>query len=149
MSEKKVINFYMPSDEHGYLSNFSRHRIFLKDKIWRTVEHYFQAQKFAGKKQEEEIRRAFTPKQAAQIGRDRKNPLRNDWEEVKVGIMKEALVAKFTQHKDLKELLLKTENALLVEHTHKDSFWGDGGYGHGLNMLGKLLMEVREELKNE
>ena len=149
MSEKKVINFYMPSDEHGYLSNFSRHRIFLKGKVWRTVEHYFQAQKFAGKKQEEEVRRAFTPKQAAQIGRDRKNPLRHDWEEVKVGIMKEALIAKFTQHEDLKELLLKTEDALLVEHTARDKFWGDGGHGHGLNMLGKLLMEVREELKNE
>jgi ribA/ribD-fused uncharacterized protein len=121
----------------------------LKDKVWRTVENYFQAQKFAGKKQEEKIRRAFTPKQAAQIGRDRKNPLRLDWEEVKVVIMKEALVAKFTQHKDLREILLKTEDALLVEHTHKDKFWGDGGHGHGKNMLGKLLMEVREELKND
>lgn len=149
MSEKKVIKFYMPTDEYGVFSNFSRHRIFLKGKDWRTVEHYFQAQKFAGKKQEEEIRRAFTPKQAAQIGRDRKNPLRNDWEKVKVSIMKEALIAKFTQHKDLREILLKTEDALLVEYTQKDSFWGDGGYGHGLNMLGKLLMEVREELRDE
>ncbi len=122
MSEKKVIKFYMPTDEYGVFSNFSRHRIFLKDKVWRTIEHYFQAQKFAGKKQEEEIRRAFTPKQAAQIGRDRKNPLRLDWEEVKVEIMREALVAKFTQHKDLREILIKTEDALLVEHTQKDSF---------------------------
>jgi N-glycosidase YbiA len=147
MGEKKIIKFYMPTDEFGVFSNFSRHRIFLKNKVWRTVEHYFQAQKFVGKKQEEEIRRSFTPKAAAQIGRDRKNSLRLDWEAVKVGVMKEALIAKFTQHEDLGEILYKTEDALLVEHTAKDKFWGDGGHGRGLNMLGKLLMEVREELK--
>lgn len=149
MNEKKVIKFYMPSDEYGCFSNFSRHRIFMNGKVWKTVEHYFQAQKFAGTKHEEEVRRAYTPKIAAQLGRGRKKPLRSDWEKVRVGIMREALFAKFTQHDDLKKILLETGDALLVEHIAKDKFWGDGGNGKGLNILGKLLMEVRKELKNE
>ena len=44
--EKKVINFYSTKDAYGCFSNFSRHHLFLKNKIWRTSEHYFQAQKF-------------------------------------------------------------------------------------------------------
>lgn len=148
-SNPKVINFYLPRDEYGCFSNFSPHRIFLKDKTWATSEHYFQAQKFAGTEHEEQVRFAKTPKLAAEMGRDRKRPLRKDWEEVKNDIMREALIAKFTQHKDLKEILLGTGDASLVEHTHKDFYWGDGGDGRGLNMLGKLLIEVREELRKQ
>jgi ribA/ribD-fused uncharacterized protein len=147
MSEKKVINFYLPSGEYGCFSNFSRHHIFLKDKVWKTSEHYFQAQKFEGTKFEEQVRLAPTPKEAANLGRNRKFPFRKDWEEVKDDIMREALQAKFTQNKDLKRILLETGNAELVEHTANDNYWGDGGDGSGRNILGKLLMEVREELK--
>ncbi|HVE58712.1 MAG TPA: NADAR family protein [Pyrinomonadaceae bacterium] len=147
MSEKKVINFYLPSGEYGCFSNFSRHRLFLKDKVWKTSEHYFQAQKFEGTKFEEQVRLAPTPKEAANLGRNRKFPFRKDWKEVKDDIMREALQAKFTQNKDLKRILLETGNAELVEHTANDNYWGDGGDGSGRNILGKLLMEVREELK--
>lgn len=147
--EKKVINFYLTNGEYGCFSNFSRHHIFLKDKIWKTSEHYFQAQKFAGTKHEEELRLADSPMEVAKMGRDRKRPLRRDWEEVKDNIMREALRAKFTQNKDLKKILLETGDAELVEHTANDNYWGDGGDGSGKNMLGKLLMEFREELKNE
>jgi len=149
MKNKAIINFYLPTDIYGCFSNFSRHHIYLKDKVWKTSEHYFQAQKFAGTEFEEKVRLAPTPKEAANLGRNRKFPLRKDWEEVKDEIMREALKAKFTQHKDLKKILLETDDALLIEHTHKDFYWGDGGNGSGKNMLGKLLMEVREELKNE
>jgi ribA/ribD-fused uncharacterized protein len=68
---------------------------------------------------------------------------------VKDDIMREALRAKFTQHEDLRKILLETGDARLVEHTTNDRYWGDGGDGSGLNMLGKLLMELREELRNE
>ena len=54
--------------------------------------------------------------------------------------MHKALVAKFTQHEDLKEQLLATGNSFLVEHTKRDKYWGDGGDGGngtiGRNMLG-------------
>lgn len=62
--------------------------------------------------------------------------------------MKTALTAKFSQRKELKKLLLDTGYAILVEHAPLDPYWGDGGNGTGLNMLGKLLMEVRNELRN-
>ncbi|MEP6903731.1 MAG: NADAR family protein [Actinomycetota bacterium] len=147
--EKNVINFYLPTDKYGCFSNFSRHHIYLKDKVWKTSEHYFQAQKFIGTEFEEKVRLTPTPKEAANLGRNRKFPLRRDWEEVKDGILLEALRAKFTQHKDLKKILLETGDADLVEHTANDNYWGDGGDGSGKNMLGKLLMELREELKKE
>ncbi|GGJ26054.1 NADAR family protein [Deinococcus roseus] len=141
------ILFYRTQDLHGYMSNFSAHRVFLKGKTWRTTEHYFQAQKFADTEFEEQLRLIESPMKVAQAGRDRKKPLRKDWEEVKEQIMLEALRAKFTQHRDLREQLLATGNAELIEHTANDSYWADGGDGHGLNRLGILLMQVREELK--
>ena len=149
MSEKKVINFYLAIGEYGCFSNFSRHHIFLKDKVWKTSEHYFQAQKFAGTEFEEKVRLAPTPKEAANLGRNRKFPLRKDWEKVKDEVMREALRAKFTQNKELKKILLETGDAELVEHTHLDSYWADGGDGSRKNMLGKLLMELSEQLKAE
>ncbi len=61
--------------------------------------------------------------------------------------MFKAVRAKFTQHPDLRARLLATGNAELVEHTKNDAYWGDGGDGTGENMLGKILMKVREELQ--
>lgn len=142
-----VINFYSTSGEYGCFSNFSRHPIFLKGKRWPTTEHYFQAQKFAGEPDEEEVRLANKPMLAASMGRDRKRPLRRDWESAKENVMLDALRAKFTQHEDLKAILLGTGDAKLVEHTANDSYWGDGGDGSGKNRLGHLLMKVREELR--
>ncbi len=148
MADVAVINFYSTQGEFGCFSNFSRHPIFLKKKRWPTTEHYFQAQKFAGTDHEEEVRTAKTPSIAANLGRDRKKPLRRDWESAKVNIMMDALRAKFTQHDDLKAILLGTGEAKLVEHTTNDSYWGDGGDGSGKNMLGQLLMRLRKELQD-
>jgi ribA/ribD-fused uncharacterized protein len=141
------IHFYSTTGEYGCFSNFSRHSVFLKGKKWRTSEHYFQAQKFAGEPDEEQIRQANTPMIAANMGRERKRPLRRDWESVKERVMLDALRAKFTQHEELKETLLGTDDAVLVEHTANDNYWGDGGDGSGKNRLGRLLMLVREELR--
>ena len=115
--------------------------------MWPTTEHYFQAQKFQDKAYQEKIRKANSPAIAARLGRDRKQKLRRDWDSAKVSVMREALEAKFTQYDELKELLLKTENSKLVEHTVNDSYWGDGGNGSGKNMLGQLLMKIREKLR--
>jgi N-glycosidase YbiA len=147
--EKNVINFYSTKDAYGCFSNFSAHPFRLKNKIWKTSEHYFQAQKFAGTQHEEELRLVDSPMVVARMGRSRQRPLRHDWEVVKDDIMREALRAKFTQNEDLKKILLETGDADLVEHTANDNYWGDGGDGSGKNMLGKLLMELREELKKE
>jgi ribA/ribD-fused uncharacterized protein len=145
---RTVIHFYTTTGEYGCFSNFSRHAVFLKGKRWPTSEHFFQAQKFAGTEHEQAVRRCKTPRAAADMGRSRKLPLRRDWESVKDQVMLEAVRAKFTQHEDLKALLLGTGNALLVEHTVNDRYWGDGGDGSGRNMLGQILMRVREELRS-
>jgi ribA/ribD-fused uncharacterized protein len=143
------IKFYHQNEVYGFFSNFAPYPIFLKDQIWATSEHYFQAQKFAGTSHEEEIRLAKTPTEAARLGRDRSKPLRNDWEKVKDDTMRTALLAKFTQHPDLKEKLVKTGKAQLIEHTKNDSYWGDDGNGTGKNMLGRLLMEVRDQIQRD
>lgn len=86
-----------------------------------------------------------TPSEAANMGRSRKLPLRRDWESVKDHVMLEAVRAKFSQHDELKNILLSTGDAELIEY--KDSYWGDGGDGSGKNRLGQILMLVREELR--
>lgn len=147
MNANEVINFYSTKDAYGEFSNFAAFPITLKGKSWRTTEHYFQAQKFPDTEHEEAIRLTTSPTVAARMGRSRKRPLRADWEAVKDDVMREAVRAKFTQHENLRELLLGTGQAQLVEHTTNDSYWGDGGDGTGRNMLGLILMEVRAELR--
>jgi ribA/ribD-fused uncharacterized protein len=142
-----VIRFYSVGDEYGEFSNFAPYPITLGKKRWPTTEHYFQAQKFEDVGHREAIRTANSPMIAARMGRDRKKKLRRDWESVKVGVMREAVAAKFDQHEHLRELLLSTGEAKLVEHTERDDYWGDGGDGSGKNMLGRILMEVREKLR--
>ena len=60
-----------------------------------------------------------------------------------------ALYAKFTQHQELKKLLVETGGRPLIEHTANDSYWGDGGDGSGQNHLGRLLMKLRKELSQD
>ncbi len=145
----KEIRFYRTGDDYGCFSNFARADIKLDGKIWRTTEHYFQAQKFHDKACQEKIRLVASPSIAARLGRSRKVPLRGDWEAVKEDIMLKALRAKFTQHEKFRRILLETNDATLIEHTTRDSYWGDGGDGSGKNRLGQLLMQVREELKED
>ena len=145
----EIIKFYSVNNHFGEFSNFAPYPIKIKGKIWPTTEHYFQAQKFANTPYETKIRKASSPQKAAQMGRSRKIKLRLDWERIKDNIMYEAVKSKFSQHQDLKELLLSTGNAKIIEHTKNDSYWGDGGAGTGKNKLGKILMKVREFLQTK
>lgn len=140
----ETINFYRVRDEYGWMSNFYMRTIIIDGKPWRSTEHFFQAQKFAGTAEEEVIRHAKTCREAADMGRDPRRRLRSDWQQVKERCMSIALFAKFTQHHDLCKQLLETRDAILVEHTSNDSYWGDGGDGTGKNRLGHGLMFVRE-----
>ena len=142
-----AIHFYRASDDFGCFSNFAAYPIALDGKTWPTSEHYFQAQKFREGEHQEAIRTSKSPMIAARMGRDRKKPLRPDWESVKEAIMRKVVLAKFTQHAELREILLATGDALIVEHTENDAYWGDGGDGSGKNRLGHILMAVRDELR--
>lgn len=144
------IFFYHSDQPWGELSNFSRHAVFLLDRMWPTVEHFYQAQKFAGTSHEELIRRSATPmlakRQALSLVEEHG---RGDWSEVKEQVMLHGLRAKFRQHPDLRERLLESGGRLLIEHTRNDDYWGDAGDGTGANRLGELLMQVRSELRAE
>lgn len=144
----EVINFYSVNDTYGEFSNFAAYPILLDGERWPTAEHYFQAQKFEDHTYRQKIRKTASPMQAARLGRDRKQKLRRDWDTVKIGIMEKAVKAKFTQHEGLRALLLSTGTAKIVEHTENDNYWGDGGNGSGMNMLGRILMQVREEIRS-
>lgn len=83
------------------------------------------------------------------MGRDRKKPLRKDWEQVKDEIMLCALRKKFETHKDIRDILLSTGEEELIENTTYDYYWGCGTEGNGKNMLGRLLMQVRKEFQSD
>lgn len=142
------ILFYETDKAYGCFSNFSRHSVSISGVNWATSEHYFQAQKFLSAADKEAVLCAVTPFAAAQIGRERHRSFRTDWEDVRDKVMLDALRAKFAQHTDLREVLLSTQGAALVEHTKNDRYWGDGGDGLGKNMLGNLLEQVRAEMSN-
>ncbi len=145
---RRVIKFYGRNDEYGCLSNFAHSPFRLNGSTWPSVEHYFQAQKFPDTEYEEAIRRAKSPAKAKAMGRSRRYRLRRDWESVKDGIMREAVLAKFTQHADLRAILLSTGDALLIENSPTDDYWGCGAHGGGKNKLGKILMSVRDALRS-
>ncbi|MTJ14527.1 NADAR family protein [Anabaena sp. UHCC 0187] len=143
-----TIYFYSTREEYGCFSNFSSHGFVLDELYWSTSEHYFQAQKFLGTPHLEKLRLVKTPKEAAKMGRQRTLPLRPDWEEVKDNIMRNAVLCKFSTHADIKEILLSTDKEELVENSPIDYYWGCGADGSGKNMLGIILMAVREQLKS-
>lgn len=142
-----TIYFYKTIGKYGCFSNFSPHGFELDGLYWRTSEHYFQAQKFVNTPHLQEICNCKTPKDAASKGRERTRPLRPDWEQVKNDIMRQAVLRKFETHAEIGEILLATGDEEIVENAPNDYYWGCGKDGSGKNMLGKILVEIRELLQ--
>ena len=141
-SKHNVIDSF--TGEYRFLSNFYPSPIVIDSICYPTVEHAFQAAKTKDKLEQRRIAIARTPAKAKSLGR--KVRLRKDWENVKVGIMKQCVELKFDSHADLAVLLLATGTAKLIEgNTWNDTFWGVCG-GRGKNQLGKVLMRVRSKL---
>jgi ribA/ribD-fused uncharacterized protein len=110
-----------------------------------TVEHAYQSAKTTDMNERRRIAGIKEPGEAKKAGRALK--YRADWDEVKFKVMEECLRYKFTQHPELGEKLLATEDAELIEgNTWGDTIWGVSN-GVGENRLGKLLMQIRQELK--
>lgn len=143
-----TIYFYVEREQpYGCFSNFSAHGFMLDGLYWATSEHYFQAQKFVDTPYLEQVRRTKTPKDAANLGRNRALPLRSDWEQVKDGVMHQAVMQKFSTHAAIRSILLATGDEVLVENSPIDYYWGCGRDGSGQNKLGQILMEVRAVLR--
>lgn len=138
--------------EYAFLSNFFDSEIVDEDGIcYPTVEHYFQAMKTLDKAVRFDIAISSTPGQAKRKGR--RVSLRPDWERIKEQVMYEAIVQKFADE-ELREKLLATGDEYLEEGTTwHDNEWGNCSCERcakipGKNKLGKILMQVREEMRN-
>lgn len=137
-----VINRF--EGKYRFLSNFSSSPLVYGGRTYLNAEAAFQAQK-CPERSVEFCR--LNPTDAKHLGR--KVRLRPDWEKVKDGIMCDILMCKFSQDPDLRQKLLDTGHAELEEgNTWGDKYWGTVD-GVGKNKLGKLLMEVRENLSSE
>jgi|GEM_PF-4688669 len=138
-------------DERGRyaaLSNYAAFPLHIDGEVWRSVEHYYQAQKFSSPVFGRAIAEASSPSEAKRLAWSRgfHEAVRGDWDEVRIEIMKRALTEKFRQH-PLAEMTLKGTWPLpLVEISPEDEFWGKTRSGVGLNRLGELMMEIRERL---
>ena len=105
------IEFSSKSNTHQELSNFYPAPFLLEGKIWPSVEHYFQAQKFpTDLTLQERIRLATTPQSAKHLGRTKSEHFRTDWNERREYFMEKALEAKFAQNPTLQEILKSTYN---------------------------------------
>ena len=144
-----AIKFYGKAGKFGEFSNFYYNPIKIDGIVYITTEHYFQSMKYVTVNPEyaRKIDKANNPMQAATLGRNRRKPMRPDWEKIKDDVMRKALWEKFTQHPHLKELLLSTGDEEIIENAPNDYYWGCGKKGSGKNMLGKLLVELRGKLR--
>lgn len=132
------------SGPHAFLSNFWPCEIQWEGAWYFSTEAAFQADKTTDLEYRKHIQCAKDPAAAKRLGR--KAQLRPDWESRKFDTMLALLRLKF-QDPHLKGLLLDTGDTTLVEKNHwKDTIWGVCN-GVGQNMLGKLLMQVRDEIK--
>lgn len=137
------INCFIGKDR--YLSNFWEAPVMYEGILYQSNEAAFQAAKTLDGDERQKMA-GMNPSEAKRYGR--RVRLRSDWEEVKTGIMKEICTDKFTRNPELAKKLLATDNACLEEGNNwGDRIWGTVN-GVGENRLGKILMEVREELKD-
>lgn len=167
----RLIGFIKPdTDTHVYfyeqdfyvLSNFSAFEITWKGLNFPTSEHAYHWEKFShpvkGESVNDRLQRmnladsiltARSAHEAFKTAGHWKNMRRADWDRVKVLIMHDILRAKAIQHEYVRRKLLATGDRTLIEDSWRDDFWGWGPNRDGQNMLGKLWMQVREELRSE
>lgn len=131
-------------DEYFFLSNFYNSKINVFGLTFENGEAAFQSQKTLDK----DIQKKFcslNPTESKKMGR--MVNLRKDWESIKMDVMEEVIRAKFSQNEELKNKLLQTGDRYLEEgNTWGDKIWGTVN-GSGANLLGQILMKIREEFK--
>ena len=143
------IDFYKEFGELGYLANYSNHGFYKDGVYFKTVEHYYQSHKFNNIEIINKIINSETPKEASNIGRDRNNIRIDNFKDIKDKIMFEGCLEKFRQNKDIRSKLIETRNKDIREMTINEYYWGIGDNLTGKNTIGKILMKVREIVKEE
>ena len=148
------IRFYQANEKpYGAFSNLYRRTIEFEGEVFQTSEHAYQAGKARKKEVRTWLMAAPSPALLAMAAHGLYVwDVHPDWSKTKFDRMKRVLLAKFTQHQDLQELLLSTGDKRLVEAATVDNavnrLWGEVN-GKGKNKLGELLMEVRAEIRAE
>lgn len=143
MREYKIDSF---RDEYAFLSNFYEAPVTYNGITYQNNEAAFQSMKCAVSSDRLQFAK-LNPTEAKKLGR--KVPLRPDWEDIKVGIMRDIVRCKFEQQPELRDKLLGTKDTYLEEgNTWNDRIWGTVN-GQGANLLGTILMEIREEFQKE
>ena len=144
--KEKDINFYIREEAYGWLSNFWRATQIVGKEVYPTNEHYYQSQKGELPSVRDWIKKAPTAYLAMCAGRSLREGKegRYVWPAIREDIMLKGLRVKFKNH-DLRKKLLATGDAIIHEDSPTDMFWGKKGE----DMLGKLLMQVREEILEE
>lgn len=128
------------------LSNFSAHEVVFRGETFKTSEHAYQAAKFA----DPIIRRKIVTASSAFLAREYgQAPLGMTENFNKVFIMKEIMRAKLQQHFDVQEALRKIGHADIIKNHPDDYFWGAGADDSGENVMGKIWMELRDEMNNK
>jgi len=146
IDEANRILFYIRKKPNGFLSNFERSGFRFEGNWYPTNEHCYQSHKARDTLTRMWIRSAPSAWLAMKAGRAlRMHETVPDWDTQKFVVMKIGLYAKFSQNEALKNALLSTGNATIHEDSPTDMIWGIKGD----DRLGKLLMEVREELRHE
>lgn len=149
----KQVFFY--EQDFYVLSNFSAFNVEFDaephlSRIFETAEHCYHWLKFdhiGGRGVQQLLLQARSAHDAFRIAQDHKQWRLPNWDEIKVPKMKGILVEKSNQHEYVRRKLLATGERELIEDSWRDPFWGWGPNRDGLNMLGKLWMEVRAELR--
>ncbi len=133
-----------------YFSGYTAHAIEYRGVVYPTVEHAYHCQRYTDTAIIEEIRNARSPFKAWEVSQKYKSQQLIDFNDRKREIMKELCQAKLEQHEDVRQALLNTRDLSIIKHISTgpkpDSFWDDGVDGTGRNEIGKIWMELREEL---
>jgi ribA/ribD-fused uncharacterized protein len=147
--ELRMTDITLFRNDNFYLSNFFESPFIDKDKSYVTAEHYYQSKKTEDNNLSEKIRLVDSPGMAKKLAQNIE--IRKDWKDIRIDVMRKAIILKFDQNIDIKEKLLNTGTRKLIE----GNYWGDKFWGadietlKGKNMLGKLLMEYRDGILNE
>lgn len=135
--------------EYRWLSNFCPCKIEYQSDIYPSTEHFYVAMKTTDRFDRETIRLTLDAGKVKRLGRELK--IRPDWEEIKLKVMLYALRKKFSKdNPDLMQLLIETGDVHIQEGNRwNDKFWGVClKTNTGENNLGKLIMQVRDELRS-